>query len=35
VQPKAMPEIFFEFSRRDIPDAWRDYVYWTGELEQD
>lgn len=34
VQPKAAPEIMLEFSRRSIPDAWRDYVYWTIELDE-
>jgi len=22
-------------STRSVPDAWRDYVYWTGEIEHD
>lgn len=35
VQPKAAPEVMLEFSRRNIPDAWRDYLYWTGELDSE
>ena len=35
VQPVAMPEILFEVSRRNIPDAWRDYVYWMGDLDEE
>jgi hypothetical protein len=22
-------------STRSVPDAWRDYVYWTGEIDSD
>lgn len=35
VQPRAQPEVMLEFSNRSIPDAWRDFVYWTQELECD
>lgn len=35
VQPKATPDLQLEFSRRSIPDAWRDYVYWTSELDDE
>jgi 5-methylcytosine-specific restriction endonuclease McrA len=33
VRPKAVPKIEFEFHGRSIPEQWRDYVYWTGELD--
>jgi 5-methylcytosine-specific restriction endonuclease McrA len=35
VQPKAMPVLVITVSRESVPDAWRDYVYWTGELDHD
>jgi len=35
VQPKAMPSLVITVSKESMPDAWRDYLYWTGELEQD
>jgi 5-methylcytosine-specific restriction endonuclease McrA len=35
VQPTAMPALVITISRESMPDAWRDYLYWTGELEQD
>ena len=35
VQPKAMPALVVTVSRESMPDAWRDYLYWTGELEHD
>ena len=35
VQPKAMPSLVITVSRTSVPDAWRDYVYWTGELDHD
>ena len=35
VQPKAMPALVITISRESVPDAWRDYVYWTGELDHD
>jgi hypothetical protein len=22
-------------SARSVPDAWRDYVYWTGEIDNE
>jgi hypothetical protein len=22
-------------SSRSVPDAWRDYVYWTGEVDNE
>jgi 5-methylcytosine-specific restriction endonuclease McrA len=35
VQPSAMPAVFIQLSRKTVPDAWRDYLYWTGQLEND
>jgi len=35
VQPAAMPVLVITVSKESTPDAWRDYLYWTGELEQD
>lgn len=31
-QPKAMPALTIEISKRNVPDAWRDYLYWTSAL---
>ena len=35
VQPVNVPSMVFEISRQTVPDAWRDYLYWTGALDQD
>jgi len=35
VQPTATPVLVVTVSRESVPDAWRDYLYWTAELEQD
>ena len=35
VQPKALPALVITVSKESMPDAWRDYLYWTGELEHD
>jgi 5-methylcytosine-specific restriction endonuclease McrA len=35
VQPTATPAVVIQISRTSIPDAWRDYLYWTGLLESD
>jgi hypothetical protein len=35
VQPKAIPAVFIQLSRKNVPDAWRDYLYWSGALEKD
>ncbi|MFH0902338.1 MAG: HNH endonuclease [Pseudomonadota bacterium] len=32
VQPTWVPAITVTVSLRSVPDAWRDYLYWTGEL---
>ena len=33
-QPNWVPAVTIRVSLRSVPDAWRDYLYWTGELEQ-
>jgi 5-methylcytosine-specific restriction endonuclease McrA len=35
VRPVASPVLVVAMSRTSMPDAWRDYLYWTSELEQD
>ncbi len=35
VQPSATPVLVVTVSRESVPDAWRDYLYWTAELIQD
>jgi 5-methylcytosine-specific restriction endonuclease McrA len=35
VQPVDLPATVIEVSRTSIPDAWREYLYWTGSLDQD
>ena len=34
-QPTATPVLVVTVSRTSVPDAWRDYLYWTQELESD
>lgn len=34
-QPEATPSLVVTISTESMPDAWRDYAYWTGALEQD
>jgi len=31
-QPNWVPAVVIRISTRSVPDAWRDYLYWTGEL---
>lgn len=33
-QPKDLPAVVIEVSRTSVPDAWRDYLYWTGSLDE-
>ena len=33
VQPSWIPAVTITVSTKSIPDAWRDYLYWTGELD--
>jgi 5-methylcytosine-specific restriction endonuclease McrA len=35
VRPSWIPSVQIRVSTRSVPDAWRDYVYWTGEIEHD
>lgn len=35
VQPTATPVLVVTLSRTSVPDAWRDYMYWTSELDED
>lgn len=35
VQPSATPVLIVTVSRESVPDAWRDYLYWTTELDED
>ena len=32
VRPRWVPIVAFSVSRRYAPQAWRDYLYWTGQL---
>ena len=34
-RPEWVPAVTIRVSTRSVPDAWRDYVYWTGEIESD
>ena len=31
-QPRWVAAFTISISSRSVPDAWRDYLYWTGEL---
>jgi 5-methylcytosine-specific restriction endonuclease McrA len=33
VRPLWMSAVIITVSTHSVPDAWRDYLYWTGELE--
>jgi 5-methylcytosine-specific restriction endonuclease McrA len=35
VRPTATSAIVVTVSTESMPDAWRDYLYWTGELDHD
>ena len=34
-RPTWMPSVQIRVSARSVPDAWRDYVYWTGEIDNE
>ncbi|MEQ1735596.1 MAG: HNH endonuclease [Rhodoglobus sp.] len=34
-RPTWVPAVTIRVSTRSVPDAWRDYLYWTGEIEHD
>lgn len=35
VQPVDTPAVMIPISKESIPDAWRDYVWWAGPLDED
>lgn len=35
VQPKATPAVVLRLSRKSVPQAWVEYLYWSGALEKD
>lgn len=35
VRPKSVAAMEFEFVGRNVPEQWRDYVYWNEALESD
>lgn len=34
-QPTATPNVVIQLSRKSVPDAWRDWLYWNVELDHD
>lgn len=34
-QPFDVPTVVLEISKQSAPAAWRDFLYWTGELDSD
>jgi len=32
-RPSWIPAVQIRVSTQSVPDAWRDYVYWTGEID--
>jgi 5-methylcytosine-specific restriction endonuclease McrA len=34
VRPSWLDSVTITISTQSVPDAWRDYVYWTGELNR-
>ena len=34
VRPRWVPVFTIEISRASMPDAWRDYCYWTARLNE-
>jgi 5-methylcytosine-specific restriction endonuclease McrA len=34
VRPEWVPAVTITVSLHSVPDAWRDYLYWTGELRE-
>ena len=34
-RPTWMPSVQIRVSARSVPDAWRDYVYWTSEIDSE
>jgi 5-methylcytosine-specific restriction endonuclease McrA len=33
-QPNWVPAVAIRISLRSVPEAWQDYLYWTGELDK-
>lgn len=33
-QPRWIPSMSIRISQTSAPDAWRDYLYWTGSLDE-
>lgn len=34
-RPTWLPSVQIRVSMKSVPDAWRDYLYWTSDLERD
>ena len=34
-RPTWIPAVQIRVSTKSVPDAWRDYVYWTGEIDNE
>lgn len=34
VQPNWVPSMTIRISKKAAPDMWRDYLYWTGSLDE-
>lgn len=34
-QPEWIPAVTIRISKKSVPDAWRDYLYWNVALEED
>jgi 5-methylcytosine-specific restriction endonuclease McrA len=34
-RPTWIPSVQIRVSTKSVPDAWRDYVYWTGEIDNE
>ena len=34
VQLSATPTLIISINQESMPDAWRDYLYWTGSLDE-
>ena len=34
-RPQWIPAVTIKVSLRSMPDAWRDYLYWTGEIDRE
>ncbi len=35
IRPRWIPAVEIRVSAASMPDAWRDYVYWAGEIDHD